>query len=105
MGDITYKFTRKFSVRAELQYLYTPDGPDGDWVAGLLELNIAPKWSIWGSDMYNYGGTEINYYSVGASFTHSFVRVALSWAATARATSVRAASAARCPPTRAATCR
>ena len=41
--------------------------------------NIAPKWSIWGSDMYNYGGTEINYYSVGASFTHSFVRVALSW--------------------------
>ena len=79
VGDITYKFTRKFSVRAELQYLYTPDGPDGDWVAGLLELNIAPKWSIWGSDMYNYGGTEINYYSVGASFTHSFVRVALSW--------------------------
>lgn len=79
VGDITYKFTRKFSVRAELQYLYTPDGPDGDWVAGLLELNVAPKWSIWGSDMYNYGGTEINYYSVGASFTHSFVRVALSW--------------------------
>lgn len=79
VGDVTYKFTRKFSMRAEVQYLYSPDSPEGDWVAGLLELNVAPKWSIWGSDMYNHGGTEINYWSVGASFTHSFVRVALGW--------------------------
>ncbi len=79
VGDVTYKFTRKFSMRAEVQYLYTPDGAEGDWVAGLLELNVAPKWSIWGSDMYNHGSSEINYWSVGASYTHSFVRLALSW--------------------------
>ncbi|MEG1623126.1 MAG: DUF6029 family protein [Alistipes sp.] len=79
VGDITYKFTPKFSMRAELQYLYTPDDKNGDWVAAALEMSFAPKWSVFGSWTYNYGGQKIHYYSAGASFTHSFVRVAMSY--------------------------
>lgn len=79
VGDITYKFTNRFSLRTELQYLYTPDQVDGDWMAGLLELNFAPKWSIFGSWTYNYQGNEVHYYSAGASFTHSILRVALNY--------------------------
>ena len=84
VSDVTYKFTPKFSLRAELQYLYAPHAEgskevDGDWVAGLLEASFAPKWSIFVQDMYNHGGSEINYYSAGASFTHSFIRIALSY--------------------------
>lgn len=84
VADVTYKFTPKFSLRAELQYLYAPHAEgskevDGDWVAGLLEASFAPKWSIFVQDMYNHGGSEINYYSAGASFTHSFIRIALSY--------------------------
>lgn len=84
VADVTYKFTPKFSLRTELQYLYAPHAEgskevDGDWVAGLLEASFAPKWSIFVQDMYNHGGSEINYYSAGASFTHSFIRIALSY--------------------------
>lgn len=84
VADVTYKFTPKFSLRGELQYLYAPhtegfSDVDGDWVAGLLEASFAPKWSIFVQDMYNHGGSEINYYSAGASFTHSFIRIALSY--------------------------
>ena len=84
VADVTYKFTPKFSLRGELQYLYAPHTEgfsevDGDWVAGLLEASFAPKWSIFVQDMYNHGGSEINYYSAGASFTHSFIRIALSY--------------------------
>ncbi len=86
VADVTYKFTRAFSLRAELQYNYAPGTGDvptvgGDWVGGLLEANFAPKWSIFFSDMYNHGNPneKINYYSAGASFTHKFIRVALSY--------------------------
>lgn len=89
VGDITYKFTKKFSVRAELQYLYMSDEPApdpllsdperGDWMAGVLEFSFAPKWSIYGSWTYNHGGNKIHYYSAGASFTHSFLRVAMTY--------------------------
>ena len=83
VADVTYKFTRKFSLRAELQYNYAPDTQgtevDGDWMAGLLEANFAPKWSVYVSDMYNNGGSKVHYYAAGVSFTHSIVRVALTY--------------------------
>lgn len=84
VADVTYKFTRKFSLRAELQYNYAPntkgiEAVNGDWVAGLLEANFAPNWSVYVSDMYNNGGSKVHYYAAGVSFTHSFIRVALTY--------------------------
>lgn len=78
VADMLYKFTPNFSTRLELQYLTTHES-DKDWVAGLLELNFAPKWSIYGSDMYNLGSTKVHYYNAGVSYAHSRTRVALSW--------------------------
>ena len=52
VGDVTYKFNKKHSMRIEAQYLAANDTA-GDWVAGLIEYNFAPKFSFYVSDMWN----------------------------------------------------
>ena len=79
--DMTFKFSRKYSLRTEFQYLYSPLSEDKDWCAALLEFNMAPKWSIYVSDMFNHGNPDAkhHYYQAGVAFTHSIVRAALSY--------------------------
>ena len=55
-----YKFTRKKSVRVELQYMSVGEDEKagfkqdyGDWVFLLVEYAMAPHWSFVVSDMYN----------------------------------------------------
>ena len=87
VADVQYKFNRKTSMRVEAQYLLSGEY-EGDWVAGLVEFNLAPKWSFFVSDMYNIGrtdrngeykGTKKNYYSVGGSYTIKRTRIQLSY--------------------------
>ena len=87
VADVQYKFNRKHSLRAEAQYLLSGEY-EGDWIAGLVEYNFAPKWSFFVSDMYNHGrtdsngvykGTKKNYYSIGGSFTIQSTRIQLSY--------------------------
>lgn len=78
VADLLYKFTPSFSTRMELQYLTTHEDKK-DWMAALLEINFAPSWSIYGSDMYNHGKDKIHYFNVGASYAKSRTRVALSY--------------------------
>ena len=106
VGDVTYKFNKKHSVRLEAQYLSSNDY-EGDWVAGTIEYNFAPKFSIYVSDMWNceemkdgkYGNKYyhesvgqgdpnnddaywhelLHYYQVGASYTHNSLRVQFSY--------------------------
>ncbi len=78
VADATYSFTNKFSLRAELQYLYSEELTK-DWMGALLEANFAPKWSFFVSDMYNHGDSRLHYYSAGAAYTYSFYRVAASY--------------------------
>lgn len=78
VGDVMYKINKKFSLRMEAQYLLSNDY-EGDWVAGLVEFNVAPHWSVFFSDMYNLGTTKTNYYNGGLSFTHSRTRVQVSY--------------------------
>ncbi len=88
--DALYKINRKHSLRFEVQYLlgdkyegYFPGSYEGDWVAALVEYNIAPKWSVFVSDMYNHGNDNVDnrnhYYNGGFSFTHHRTRVQLSY--------------------------
>ena len=65
----------KLSTRMELQYLATKDD-QGDWMAGLLEVNFAPHWSVFASDMWNHGSTKLHYYNAGLSFSMAHLRVA-----------------------------
>lgn len=75
VADLLYKWTPTLSTRLELQYLATKDD-QGDWMAGLLEFNLAPHWSVFASDMWNHGDTRLHYYNAGVSFTISHLRVA-----------------------------
>ena len=45
-------------------------------MAGLLEVNFAPHWSVFGSDMWNHGGSRLHYYNAGVSWSMSNIRLA-----------------------------
>ena len=87
VSDVTTKFTRKASLRFELQYLLSGDDKsewdgmhsEGDWVAGLVEFSFAPHWSVYMQDMYNIGQSKTHYYNGGFSYTHNRTRVQLSY--------------------------
>ncbi len=61
VADGKYKFSKKLTLRAELQYLQTKDDL-GDWVFGLAELSVAPYLMFSVSDQWNCGKTDIHYY-------------------------------------------
>lgn len=78
IGDILYKLSARKSLRLEMQHLWSQDDHK-NWASGTLEFNMAPSWSVFASDMYNYGGTEIHYYNGGFSYAKSRTRFALSY--------------------------
>lgn len=78
VADMLYKWTPTLSTRLELQYLLSKDD-DRDWMAALAEVNFAPHWSVYVSDMYNHGKTNLHYYNAGVSYTKSRTRIQLSY--------------------------
>jgi hypothetical protein len=85
-GEVTYRLTDAKSIRFEAQYMNTKQDY-GSWVFGLLEYNLAPKFSISISDMYNvtpnYNNplvTKANhYYSLYSAFTKGPHRLSLAY--------------------------
>ncbi|MCL3781380.1 hypothetical protein EMN47_13400 [Prolixibacteraceae bacterium JC049] len=73
IADVLYKFTRKKALRMEVQHLWSEQA-DKNWMYGLAEMNWAPRWSVYLSDMYNYGKTERHYYQVGGSYSANSFR-------------------------------
>jgi len=76
-AEATYKFSDKTSLRTEWEYMFA-ENDFGSWIYGLVELDIAPKWSFAISDMYttklnpnNLSGLKkpTHYYNVFAAFT------------------------------------
>jgi Family of unknown function (DUF6029) len=51
-AEITYKFSPKRSLKADLQYM-NAKGDFGSWAYALLEYDIAPHWAFALGDMYN----------------------------------------------------
>jgi hypothetical protein len=76
--NTTYKYNKTKSLRFELQHLYTKKDM-GNWAASLLEFNIAPKWSFFISDLYNYGKSNLHYPNIGGVFTKGAHRLGLSY--------------------------
>lgn len=50
--ELTYLINDKMSIRTEWEYQHTKQD-FGSWIFGLVEFNIAPRWSFAVSDMYN----------------------------------------------------
>ena len=73
-----YQFNKKFTLRAELQYLHTPDD-DKDWLYGLAELSIVPHWMISLADMYNVGRTNTHYYQGSVTYNIKSHRIQLGY--------------------------
>jgi len=61
IADGKYQFSKKTTLRCELQYLTTRED-QGDWAFGLMELSLVPHWMITLSDMWNCGDTDTHYY-------------------------------------------
>ena len=72
------KFSRAVSLRWELQYLYSQELTK-DWMAALLELGIAPSWSITLSDMYNHGDTKEHYWNASVAYSYKSLRAMLGY--------------------------
>jgi hypothetical protein len=74
--------TKIHSLRGEVQGLWTKQDK-GNWVAGLLEFTISPKWFFSIQDQWNYGNDDPNqrlhYYLLSAGFTHNTSRIAVSY--------------------------
>ncbi len=82
IADITWNVTQKHSLRAEFQGLWTRQDK-GNWMAGLLEYTIAPKWFFSVQDQWNYGNDissqRLHYYLLSAGYTYNTSRIALSY--------------------------
>lgn len=77
-ADVTYAWRKRYSLRAEGQHLWTRQH-EGNWLALSAELGIAPAWSFFAGDMYNYGETDVHYYHGGMSYSGSRTRLSLQY--------------------------
>lgn len=80
--EATFQLKETSSLRTEIQHLWTKQDKN-NWAASTLEWNINPNFSIFASDMYNYGNTDKenrnHYYLMGGSFTKNRTRLAMSY--------------------------
>lgn len=79
--DLTYKITKKQSVRTEFQGMFTEDDK-GSWAMALIEYSI-PHFFFTVMDSYNYGN-EIekdrqHYYTAGVGYVKGGSRVQISY--------------------------
>ena len=79
--DARYRFNRKFTLRGELQYIFT-NQDQKDWAYGLLELSFNPWLMASVSDMWNCGDTGTHYYMFGLTGTYRNNRLMLSYGRT-----------------------
>lgn len=85
-AEVTYIINGSKSLRVEAQYMNTKQDY-GSWVFGLIEYNLAPKYSISVSDMYNitpnYSNSLVtgayHYYNIYGAFTQGPSRFSLSY--------------------------
>lgn len=81
IADGKYQFSPKTTLRAELQYLTTPDD-EGDWAFALAELSLVPHWMITLSDQWNYGKTDVHYYLGAVTYAIGAHRIQLGYGRT-----------------------
>jgi hypothetical protein len=75
-AEVFFRLSSRFSLKTELQHLWTKQD-DGNWLAGLAEVGLAPHLSFFISDMWNYQnqGAGPHYYNSGISFSTDYMRI------------------------------
>jgi hypothetical protein len=77
--ELTKKFAGRKSLRIELQHLST-DEDKQNWMGSLAEFTMAPTWSFYAFDQYNYGEDEkIHFYQFGCAYSKNTSRIGLSY--------------------------
>lgn len=82
VGDVTWKISRRHSLRMELQHMWTDMKGDKAWYYGLVEYGFSPHWMVSVSDLCNYqtDGESIHYFNVGGSFSSGIFRGTIAYA-------------------------
>ena len=74
----TYKIKGSKSVRFVAQHLWA-EKDRKNWVAGVLEYNFNSNIAFYLADNWNYGDTDIHYYSAGGSYSKGRTRFAMNY--------------------------
>lgn len=81
-AEATYRFNDTKSLRLQGEHMWA-DSDKKNWAALTAEVNLGTKYTIFASDMYNYGNDDpklrINYYTIGNSYRYKSTRVSLSY--------------------------
>jgi hypothetical protein len=82
ISDMTYKFTPTKALRFEAQTLIT-EQDQGDWLYGLLEYSIAPKWFFSMADLWNCGNeisdNRLHYPMAAIAYNNEANRIQVSY--------------------------
>ncbi len=81
IAEAKYRFNKKFTLRAEAQYLTTGED-QGDWAFGLLELSFLPNFMFTVSDEWNCGETDLHYYNASVTGNFGAHRIQVGYART-----------------------
>ncbi|MEL7221116.1 MAG: DUF6029 family protein, partial [Bacteroidota bacterium] len=77
--ELQYRLKKRKSLRVELQHLST-EQDFGSWAGFVTEYSMAPHWSFFVADQYNYGGDDkVHYYQTGFSYSNRATRLALNY--------------------------
>ena len=74
----TYKIKGSKSVRLVAQHLWA-EKDRKNWVAGVFEYNFNSNFALYLADNWNYGDTDIHYYSAGGSYSKGRTRFAMNY--------------------------
>ena len=78
----TYKFSSTRSLRVLGEHMWA-DADKKNWASSTVEYNMNLKWSIFATDLYNYGNdnpdARHHYYSVGSALRYKSTRVSASY--------------------------
>ncbi len=77
----TWKLPHYSSLSFSAEHLATRQDKK-NWAAASLEYNLAGKYGVYLTDMYNYGDTKIHYYNAGLVYTSKGNRISLGYGRT-----------------------
>ncbi len=81
-AESTHRFGKDQSVRWVAEHMWA-NADKKNWASATLEYNLNSKWSLYTTDLYNYGNSDRlqrnHYYNAGAAFRHKTTRIAMSY--------------------------